>query len=190
MDVLKGHKYTMCAQRSQIWIQEITNRPCIGVTTWMALGCQDCSYIEPSENFWTSLRNGITRKFPFCKSSFSLLSYSRLMRSTSCLCVRVSPTINFWLAEPICMVYISWHLSPSQRRTSQIPPISLCVCMCILPPIFSRRRLGKVYPSRFFVINISSVKKNCNNPVFQHMTESRVQSQVILNLNLRSLNGT
>jgi hypothetical protein len=29
------------------------------------------------------------------------------------------------------LVRISWHLSPSQRRTSQIPPISLCVCMCM-----------------------------------------------------------
>jgi hypothetical protein len=28
-------------------------------------------------------------------------------------------------------IYISWHLSPSQRCTSQIPPISLCVYKCI-----------------------------------------------------------
>jgi hypothetical protein len=41
-------------------------------------------------------------------------------------------------------VCISWHLSPSQRRTSWIPPISLCACMCI-PPIVARQRLGKVY---------------------------------------------
>jgi hypothetical protein len=29
------------------------------------------------------------------------------------------------------LVRITCHLSPSHRRTSQIPPISLCVCMCI-----------------------------------------------------------
>jgi hypothetical protein len=37
---------------------------------------------------------------------------------------------------------------PTQRHTSQIPPISLCVCMCI-PPIVARQRIGKVFP--FFV---------------------------------------
>jgi hypothetical protein len=29
------------------------------------------------------------------------------------------------------LVCISWHLSLSQQHTSYIPPISLCVCMCI-----------------------------------------------------------
>jgi hypothetical protein len=33
-------------------------------------------------------------------------------------------------------------LSPSQRLNSQIPPISLCVCMCI-PPIIAWQRLSK-----------------------------------------------
>jgi hypothetical protein len=33
-------------------------------------------------------------------------------------------------------------MSPSQRRTSEIPPINLCVCMCI-PPIVARQRLSK-----------------------------------------------
>jgi hypothetical protein len=38
-----------------------------------------------------------------------------------------------------------WHLSPSQRRTSLIPPVSLCVCMSI-PLIVARQRLGKHVP--------------------------------------------
>jgi hypothetical protein len=41
------------------------------------------------------------------------------------------------------LVCISWHVGPPQRRTSQIPPISLCVCTCI-PPIVARQRLGKI----------------------------------------------
>jgi hypothetical protein len=36
----------------------------------------------------------------------------------------------------------AWHMSPSQRPTSYILPISLCVCMCI-PPIVTGQRLGK-----------------------------------------------
>jgi hypothetical protein len=30
------------------------------------------------------------------------------------------------------LVCLSWHLSPSKRRTSQMSPISLRVCMCML----------------------------------------------------------
>jgi hypothetical protein len=39
------------------------------------------------------------------------------------------------------LVFISWQLSPSQRRTSQVPPISLRVYMCI-PPIVARQGLS------------------------------------------------
>jgi hypothetical protein len=40
----------------------------------------------------------------------------------------------------------SWRLSPSQRRTSKIPPLSWSVCMCNTP-IVARQRLGKMCPS-------------------------------------------
>jgi hypothetical protein len=44
------------------------------------------------------------------------------------------------------LVYISWHRSPSQRRTSYILPISPCVYMCI-HLIFARQLLGKYVPA-------------------------------------------
>jgi hypothetical protein len=37
---------------------------------------------------------------------------------------------------------MSWHLSPSQWHTSWIPPIRLCVCMCI-PLLVARKWLGR-----------------------------------------------
>jgi hypothetical protein len=40
------------------------------------------------------------------------------------------------------LVCISWHLIPSQRRTSLIPPNSRFVCMCI-PPVVAKQRLGR-----------------------------------------------
>jgi hypothetical protein len=41
---------------------------------------------------------------------------------------------------------ISWQLSSSQRLTSYIPTITLCVCICV-PPIVARQRLGKHIPA-------------------------------------------
>jgi hypothetical protein len=38
---------------------------------------------------------------------------------------------------------MTWHLSPSQRRSSQNPPISLCVSMCII----ARQRFGRHVPA-------------------------------------------
>jgi hypothetical protein len=45
---------------------------------------------------------------------------SRLMKSSCCLYVCVSPLANFkFLNQSLWnFVYLSWHLSPSQRRTS------------------------------------------------------------------------
>jgi hypothetical protein len=57
------------------------------------------------------------------------------------------------------LVCISWHLSPSQWHISQIPPISLCVCMCIpllslgkglvkgISPFVARQQPGKDVPA-------------------------------------------
>jgi hypothetical protein len=49
--------------------------------------------------------------------------------------------MNVWIPSPLTfewmhqsswnLVCLSWHLSPSQMRTSYILPINLCVCMCI-----------------------------------------------------------
>jgi hypothetical protein len=54
------------------------------------------------------------------------------MRSSCCLCVCVSlqstfECLNQSLLNLACM---SWHLSPFQRRTSEISPINLCAYMC------------------------------------------------------------
>jgi hypothetical protein len=58
---------------------------------------------------------------------------SRIMRSPYCPCVCASPLLTFECLNQSLwnLILISWHLSPSQRSTSWIPPISLCVCMCI-----------------------------------------------------------
>jgi hypothetical protein len=47
------------------------------------------------------------------------------------------------MPEPPSMklVCTAWHLSPSRRRISHIPPISLCLYM--YPPIVASQRLGK-----------------------------------------------
>jgi hypothetical protein len=44
------------------------------------------------------------------------------------------PHINFWIPEPAFMKLYTYIMVPepiTQRRASQIPPLSLCVCMCI-----------------------------------------------------------
>jgi hypothetical protein len=89
---------------------------------------------------------------PFFNILLSLFwkNESRLMRSPCCLCVCVSPlsTLNGWInLYETRYIRISWHLSPSQWRTSQIPLISLCVCMSISPLIVARQRLGKYVPA-------------------------------------------
>jgi hypothetical protein len=58
------------------------------------------------------------------------------------MCVCVSAFINFWMSEPVGMkirtyIMATEHISAA---TSQIRPISLCVC---IPPIVARQRLGK-----------------------------------------------
>jgi hypothetical protein len=57
------------------------------------------------------------------------------MQSPSCLHINVSPLLTFkCLIQSLWnLVCISWQLSPYERRNSEMPPISLCVCMCIPP---------------------------------------------------------
>jgi hypothetical protein len=65
------------------------------------------------------------------------------------VCVPVYPplsTIECLNQSPLNLWCISWQLSPSQRRTSWIPPISLCARMCI-PLIVARQWLGKHVPT-------------------------------------------
>jgi hypothetical protein len=62
---------------------------------------------------------------------------SRLMQSPCCLSA-LADWLNLSLRKLACM---SWHLSPSQRRNSHIPPISLCVY--VYPIQLTRERLGK-----------------------------------------------
>jgi hypothetical protein len=54
------------------------------------------------------------------------------------------------------LVCISWHLSPSQLRTSWMPPISLCVCICV-PHTVARSRLGKHVPTKMNTSNNSRI---------------------------------
>jgi hypothetical protein len=62
---------------------------------------------------------------------FMLLPLFKKMKVGLCyLCI---PLSHFWMTEPIFMK--SWNLSRTRRRTSYIPPISLCAV--------SKQRLGK-----------------------------------------------
>jgi hypothetical protein len=81
------------------------------------------------------------------------------------LYIRVTPPhINFEFQKQSLwnLVCISWHLSPSQRRTSKIPPISLCVCICI-PLIVARQRLGKYIPA---AMNARNNRRNFGLVIF------------------------
>jgi hypothetical protein len=55
----------------------------------------------------------------------------------------VSP-IKFRIRQPVFMKTGMYIMAPEPilTATSQIPPISLCVCMCI-PPVVDRQQLGK-----------------------------------------------
>jgi hypothetical protein len=114
---------------------------------------------------------------------FSILSFleknkSRPMRSPCCLCLYVceSPLVNFeCLNQSLSnLVRTSRHLSPSQRRTSYIPLISLC--LYVYPPIVARQRLG-IYVTAttntgnkrrisggvvFYAMNVVSKESLCN----------------------------
>jgi hypothetical protein len=58
--------------------------------------------------------------FNFNITSSFLKDEIRIMPSPRCLCVYVSPLINFWMPQPVLwdLVCISWHLSRSRRRIS------------------------------------------------------------------------
>jgi hypothetical protein len=64
---------------------------------------------------------------------------SRLMRSSCCLCVCVSASINFWRPEPVFMKLGTWaHLNGVLHKS--LP--SVCVSVCF-PPIVARQRLAR-----------------------------------------------
>jgi hypothetical protein len=68
-----------------------------------------------------------------------------------CLCVCVCVCIPLWTFEWLNLslwnlVLISWQQIPSQRRTSWVPPISLCAFMFI-PSFIVRKRLVKHNPA-------------------------------------------
>jgi hypothetical protein len=63
------------------------------------------------------------------------------LRDYHAVCVPIPlPPVSLWMPQPIFMK-LGMHLSPSQRRISYTPPISLCVR--ISPPLLSL--LGKEY---------------------------------------------
>jgi hypothetical protein len=78
------------------------------------------------------------------------------MTSPCCLCVCVSvyPT-----QSSECLNQSLWNLSPSQRRTSQIPPISI-LCLYVYPPsALLGKDFGMCLPSLYLATNI------CNNRI-------------------------
>jgi hypothetical protein len=86
------------------------------------------------------------------------------MRSPCCLCVSL---INFWRVNQSL-----WHLSISQWRNLEIPPISLCVHICIplsllgngsiktLPPRRIHTKEDKNYLTRRFVCGPCLVRES------------------------------
>jgi hypothetical protein len=70
------------------------------------------------------------------------------MQSPCCLYVCEHPLNNFRNPEPVFMKLGLCVMAPEPILTTYfiIPPISLCVCMCI-PSIVARQRLRKLHPS-------------------------------------------
>jgi hypothetical protein len=109
--------------------------------TWTLLGSNSCLCTSMPKSIW----NCVTAHCP----KVGLCDLHAVCESP----------INFWKPEPIFMKFgISWHLRQSQRRTSWIPPISLCVCVSLLSllgkglvkcisPFIARKRLGKQVPA-------------------------------------------
>lgn len=91
----------------------------------------------------------LDKKTEITKLLFSLIPYSEKkwgglwnhLAVFVCVCLPLptSECLNQYLLNLAC---ISWHLSPSERRTSEIPPIGHCDYMCV-PHIIARQRLGK-----------------------------------------------
>jgi hypothetical protein len=79
------------------------------------------------------------------------------------VCLWISPhasTSECLNQSSLNLVQITWHLSPSQTHTSQIPPISVCVSPCVsilsllgkdsvknIPPFIASQRLCKHDPT-------------------------------------------
>jgi hypothetical protein len=93
----------------------------------------------------------------------AFLAYSLKIRMCE-LCVSASPLLTFEFRNQFLwnLVRITWHLSPSQRRTSLIPPISLCVYMCISPTI-TKQRLFKHVPA---VTNTRNIRRIVGSVIF------------------------
>jgi hypothetical protein len=66
----------------------------------------------------------------------------KYMRSRAIFVPVNSPLPTFErLNQSLCRL---WHLNPSQRRTSQIPPITLFLYM--YPPTVAGQRLSRIFP--------------------------------------------
>jgi hypothetical protein len=74
------------------------------------------------------------------KMVFTLLSLfwknkSRLMRPPLCLCVCVSPPINFWTSEPVIRKLSTCIMAPEPISTAYfINPSHQSVCLYVSPP--------------------------------------------------------
>jgi hypothetical protein len=94
---------------------------------WQFLYGQEQLCVSKNETGWAT-----SFWLPLNATVFSLLSKSRRMRSSCCLCVCDPPLTFACLNQSLWnVVCIPWNLSPSQRHTSQICPVSLCVYMRI-----------------------------------------------------------
>jgi hypothetical protein len=103
--------------------------------------CQNTWHHIPEDNSLHVLCTS-SHRIDLCDHSLAYFPYFEKIKAGLCD-LHESPPLTFDCLNQslLNLVCISWHLSPSQRRT-----LSLCVCMCI-PPIAARQTLGKVYPS-------------------------------------------
>lgn len=74
------------------------------------------------------------------------------MRSPRCLCIVPLTTFECLNLSSQNFVCTTWHLNPSQWGTLQIPPTSLCICMCI-PLTIARQQLTKHVPTAISTCN-------------------------------------
>lgn len=85
----------------------------------------------------------------------AVIALSVVLRDLQTVCVSVCfPAIKFGIPEPVIskLVCLSWRLSPSQRRTSQIPPITLRMFICVWA-IVARQLLRKNVTTEYTLNN-------------------------------------
>jgi hypothetical protein len=66
------------------------------------------------------------------------------MISPYCLCVCVSPVINFWMPEPVFLKFSMYVITPEPISTAYfINPSHESGCLYVYPHTVTKQRLGK-----------------------------------------------